>query len=206
MLILASRSPRRRELLRAAGIEFRVVAPQFEEGTTRGRRGRYADLVRRSALEKAREVARRHSGLILAADTIVVCQGEVMGKPADEAEARRMLRTLSGRWHSVYTGVALVEARPYPGETAAGVGYNCLLGYERTKVAFRRLSKAEIDWYVATGEPLDKAGAYAIQGRGAALIRAIRGCCTNVIGLPLPKVIEMLAEFARGAGSSGQTA
>jgi septum formation protein len=188
MIVLASQSPRRRELLSAAGIEFRVVAPQSEEEAPGGRPGRYADLVRRSALGKARDVARRESGLILAADTVVVCEGEVMGKPRDDADARRMLRKLSGRWHCVYTGVALLE------------GERCLLGYQRTEVAFRRLSKAQLDWYVGTGEPMDKAGAYAIQGRGAALIGAIRGCYTNVIGLPLPRVIEMLDEFARGAG------
>jgi septum formation protein len=188
MLVLASRSPRRRELLRAAGIEFRVVPPQSEEGTPRGRPGRYADVVRRSALDKARDVARRQDGLILAADTIVVCEGKVMGKPRDEEGARRMLRKLSGRWHSVYTGVALLE------------GARCMLGYERTEVAFRRLSNTQLEWYIGTGEPMDKAGAYAIQGHGAALIRAIRGCYTNVIGLPLPRVLEMLEEFARGAG------
>jgi septum formation protein len=196
MLVLASRSPRRRALLRAAGIEFKAVAPEFEDGTELGRlkpavpggRGRYADLVRKSALQKALDVARREPGLILAADTVVVCEGEVMGKPSDEAEARRMLAKLSGRWHSVYTGIALVE------------GDRCLLGYERTEVAFRHLSQQQLDRYLGAGEPMDKAGAYAIQGHGAALIRAIRGCYTNVIGLPLPKVIAMLDQFAGGAG------
>jgi len=188
MVILASRSPRRRELLRAAGIEFRVVAPRIEEEMPAGRGGRLAELVRRSALEKAREVARRERVLILAADTVVVCGGEVMGKPASEADARRMLRALSGRWHAVYTGIALME------------GESSLVGHERTEVAFRALSKKQIEWYIGTSEPMDKAGAYAIQGHGAALIRAVRGCYTNVIGLPLPKVLEMLDEFARGAG------
>jgi septum formation protein len=150
------------------------------------RRGRYADLVRQAALAKACDVASRKPGIVLAADTIVVCAGKVLGKPADEAEARRILRQLSGRRHSVYTGVALAQ------------GGRRLVGYERTEVEFRRLSAADIDRYVATGEPMDKAGAYAIQGRGAALIGAIRGCYTNVIGLPLPKLMAMLTEFAGG--------
>ena len=185
MLILASQSPRRRELLRAAGIACRVVVPDVEERCITAPTGRYADLVRRAALAKASAVAGRERGLVLAADTIVVCEGEILGKPADEAEARRMLRKLSGRWHRVYTGVALVKRARQ------------VVDYERTEVAFRELSKKQIDSYVSTGEPMDKAGSYAIQGTGAALIRAVRGCYTNVIGLPLPRVLDMLAEFER---------
>jgi len=140
-------------------------------------------LVREAALAKARSVAARESGVVLGADTIVVCDGEVLGKPKDEREARRMLRKLSGKWHRVYTGVALVW------------GSRQRVAHERTEVAFRALSKPEIERYVATGEPMDKAGAYAIQGEGAGLVRAIRGCYTNVIGLPLPRVIQLLAEL-----------
>ena len=110
MLILASSSPRRRALLRAAGVEFRAIAPRAEEIPSTAS-ARYAHLVRQAALRKAGEVARRHAGPVLGADTIVVCAGEIMGKPRDEADARRMLRKLSGRWHSVYTGVALVQGR-----------------------------------------------------------------------------------------------
>jgi len=172
MLILASQSPRRRELLRAAGIAFRVVVPDVEEDWSGAARGRYADLVRRAALAKASEVAGRERGLVLGADTVVVCEGEILGKPADEGDARRMLRKLSGRRHGVYT-----------------------------EVAFRELSKKQIDWYVSTGEPMDKAGSYAIQGTGAALVRAVRGCYTNVIGLPLPKVLDLLGEFERRTGA-----
>ena len=189
MLILASQSPRRRELLRAAGIAFRVVVPDVEEDWRGAPRGRYADLVRRAALAKASEVAGRERGLVLGADTVVVCEGEILGKPADEGDARRMLRKLSGRRHGVYTGVALVK------------GSRRLVGYERTEVAFRELSKKQIDWYVSTGEPMDKAGSYAIQGTGAALVRAVRGCYTNVIGLPLPKVFDLLGEFERRRGA-----
>ncbi len=187
MLVLASRSSRRRELLRATGVEFRVVAAQSEEGTSPCRPGRYADYVRRSALAKAKDVAGRQAGTVLGADTVVVFAGEVMGKPRSRADARRMLRKLSGRWHAVYTGVALVD------------GTRCLVDYERTEVAFRTLSNTEIERYIATGEPMDKAGAYAIQGRGAAFVRTIRGCYTNVIGLPVPKVLDMLESQRRGA-------
>jgi septum formation protein len=182
MLILASRSPRRQALLRAAGIEFRVVAPLIEDITPKRMRGSYAAAARRSALEKALSVG-LPSETVLGADTIVVCEGEVLGKPANEGDARRMLRKLSGRWHRVYTGIALVRAG------------RRLVDYQRTEVAFRRLSKREIEWYVGTGEPLDKAGAYAIQGEGAGLVRTLRGCYTNVIGLPLPRLLKMLAEF-----------
>lgn len=187
MVILASGSPRRQELLRAVGVEFRVVVPQVEEPHPASARGRYAALVRRAALAKADWVAARESGLILAADTLVVSEGEALGKPADVEEARRMLARLSGRWHRVYTGVALVQ------------GDRRAVEHERSEVAFRRLSNEDIERYIGSGEPMDKAGAYAIQGEGAALVRALRGCYTNVIGLPLPKLLEMLAEFEEGA-------
>jgi len=185
MLILASRSPRRQELLRAAGIAFRVIAPKEEELPLVHLRGRHADLVRRRALAKARSVAQTVRGIVLSADTVVVCDGTTMGKPADAAEARRMLRQLSGRWHRVYTGLALVHCSHH------------MANFECTRVAFRTLSDSEIERYVGTQEAFDKAGAYAIQGQAAALIRAIRGCYTNVIGLPLPKLMEMLAAFKR---------
>jgi septum formation protein len=190
MLILGSRSPRRQDLLQAAGIEFRVVVPEVQAEPPQARRGRPADLVRRAALAKAECVARRERGIVLGADTIVVCDGEVMGKPRDPDHARQMLARLSGRWHSVYTGLALVR------------GARRLIGWERTKVAFLPLSNTHIAWYVSTGEPMDKAGAYAIQGEGAALIRAIRGCYTNVVGLPLPKLVEMLGRFETPAAPS----
>jgi len=191
MLILASRSPRRQDLLRAAGIQFRVVVPELRSEPPQAARGRAADLARRAALAKAQSVARRERGTVLGADTIVVCDGDVMGKPRDADHARSMLLRLSGRWHSVYTGIALIS------------GARRLVGYERTKVALQPLSKDQIGCYLSTGEPMDKAGAYAIQGRGAALIRAIRGCYTNVVGLPLPKLIEMLHEFEACGASRG---
>jgi len=186
MLILASRSPRRQALLRAAGIDFRVVMPDMLDEIPAMPGARYGYIARRVALTKALDVAKRADGIILAADTIVVCGYEIMGKPRDEDDARRTLKKLSDCWHSVYTGVALV------------LDDRRLLGHERTEVAFRRLSNKEIEAYIATGESMDKAGSYAIQGDGAAFVRAIRGCYTNVIGLPLPKVLSMLAEFCPG--------
>jgi septum formation protein len=185
VLILASESPRRRDLLQAAGIEFRAVAPGVAEPSTRGARGRCADLVRRAALRKALAVCAKPEETVVGADTIVVCDGEVMGKPVNADEARAMLRTLSGRWHSVYTGIALVR------------GSDRLVDYERTRVCFRRLTGSDIDRYVQSGEPMGKAGAYAIQGKGAVLVRAVRGCYTNVVGLPVAKLLDMLAHLER---------
>jgi septum formation protein len=192
MLILASTSPRRAELLRAAGIEFRVVAPVMEEMLPLAPVRAYSAQVKRAAVAKAESAPRRGGEMVLGADTIVVCGGEVLGKPASEADARRMLALLSGQWHAVYTGLALVWDS------------GSLADYERTEVAFRRLSREEISRYVKSREArrgaagasplwMDKAGGYAIQGKGAALVRAVRGCYTNVIGLPIPKLVEMLA-------------
>jgi septum formation protein len=121
------------------------------------------------------------------ADTIVVSDTQIMGKPADASEARAMLRTLSGRWHNVYTGVAVVR------------GSKRVVDYERTRVCFRRLTRRDIDRYVQSGEPMGKAGAYAIQGKGAVLVRSVRGCYTNVIGLPMAKLLDMLAHLERPA-------
>jgi len=182
-----------------------VMAPPNEDVPPAGVGRGYAALVRRAALAKARSVALQDpervpstwlragpqgprgaphtKGLVLGADTIVVCDGVVLGKPSSRAEARRMLELLSGRWHAVYTGVALV------------CGERCEVGHQRTEVAFRELLKPEIIRYIAGGEPMDKAGAYAVQGGGAALIRALRGCYTNVVGLPVPLVLRMLRKF-----------
>ena len=194
MLILASRSPRRQELLRSAGIPFRVVAPADDETPLLHHRGRYADFVRRVALAKALSLGQPLPGVVLAADTIVVCDGILMGKPTDAADARQMIRRLSGRWHRVYTGMALVH------------GPRAMTDYQSTRVAFRRLTDREINRYVATGEPLDKAGAYAIQGHGAALIRTVSGCYSNVIGLPVPKLLAMLAAFRVASSAPGRPA
>jgi septum formation protein len=180
-LVLASASPRRAEILRAVGWEFEAAPVGIEEVRKEGEGAE--EYVERLAREKAEAAAERlEAGLVLGADTVVVVQGEVLEKPRDEDDARRMLRALSGRWHEVLTGVALVRAvenRP------------SIIAHERTKVLFGEMSEEEIGWYLATGEPMDKAGAYAVQGRAALFIRAIRGDYWNVVGLPVQLVYRL---------------
>ena len=181
-LILASASPRRRELLAQAGYRFEVQPSTVAES-----RRPEEDAIRfatRLAREKAEEVFARCYApgvIVLGADTLVVCDGEVMGKPLDAAEATRMLLLLSGRTHHVVTGVAVVWGK---GATEVAA--------ELTHVTMRTLSPQEVADYVATGEPMDKAGAYAIQGRAARWIPRINGCYFNVVGLPLALVASML--------------
>ncbi|MBC7105532.1 MAG: septum formation inhibitor Maf [Firmicutes bacterium] len=183
-IVLASASPRRRALLRQLGLPFRVVPSRVREevpaGLAPGAR------VERLAELKARDVAARvRRGLVIGADTVVVVDGRVLGKPADPADAEVMLALLQGRWHEVYTGVAV----------AAAGGERALVAHERTCVAFKPLDPERIRRYVGTGEPLDKAGAYAIQGRAAAFVAGIRGCYSNVVGLPLGRLADLLEEF-----------
>jgi septum formation protein len=177
-LILASASPRRRDLLGQLGLTFAVEAAELDETPLPAEP---ADMyVQRLAREKACSIAGRHlRAWVLAADTTVVLEGEILGKPRDEAEARAMLARLSGHTHEVLTAVAL-----------DGVCRDELLA--STRVTFRTLSAQEISWYVETGEPLDKAGAYALQGRAGAFVRSLEGSPTNVIGLPLPETVELL--------------
>ncbi len=182
-LILASASPRRRELLASLDLDFTVRPASVDETPNPGERPR--DLVRRLAREKA-EAGARNGEWVLAADTIVVTEGEVLGKPADRTEARAMLKRLQGRWHLVLTGVAL---RPPNGDTLHAV--------ESTRVLFAELTPEQIDWYAETGEPDDKAGAYAVQGLGALFVSEIDGNYSNVVGLPLPTVRQLF----EGAGS-----
>ncbi|MDI6710546.1 MAG: Maf family protein [Thermoanaerobacterales bacterium] len=183
-LILASSSPRRRELLKGLGLDFTVFACDVDESIDAG--GAPAPQVEALALRKARAVAGRlDCGLVIGADTVVVLGGRILGKPADAREAAAMLRDLEGASHEVYTGVAVVEA---------GSG-RAVVDHERTVVRFRSLTEAEIAAYVATGEPLDKAGAYGIQGIGAFLVAGIEGCYTNVVGLPLGRLTELLRVF-----------
>jgi len=187
-LVLASASPRRAELLRQAGLAFELRYPTVVE--TRAWAGEPAALARTRAEQKAESVAQEvPERFVLGADTIVVVDGGILGKPSGPEEAGEMLAALSGRWHRVITGVAL----------AAGDGEQAWLlesDSVSTEVSFRELTRAEIEAYVATGEPLDKAGAYGIQGRGALLVREIRGCYCNVVGLPLSRVGEMLGAAA----------
>lgn len=185
-LILASKSPRRSELLRAVGWPFEAVPADIDE--TQHPDETPVDYVKRLAIEKAEAVAARvSSGLILAADTTVVVDEHVLGQPEDDADARRMLKLLNGRWHEVLTGVALLRA---------GDGEGAVADYECTRVKFSEMSDEEIDWYVATGEPRGKAGAYGIQGRAAILIEEIRGDYFNIVGLPLRLVYELARKIA----------
>jgi septum formation protein len=182
-LILASSSPRRSEILTAVGWPFETQPAGVDE--TRLADEGPEDFVTRLAREKAEAVAQsRLFGLVLGADTTVLVDGEILEKPRDADEARRMLRALSGRWHEVLTGVALVRAET--GRSAVGL--------ERTRVRFAETSDEEIDWHVLTGDVLDKAGAYAIQGRAALFIEAIDGDYWNVVGLP----VRLVYELARG--------
>ena len=180
-LVLASGSPRRRELLAQAGYRFEIQVSSVAES-----RRPDEDAIRfatRLAREKAENVFARHAPgvVVLGADTVVVCDGEVMGKPVDAADATRMLLRLSGRTHQVVTGVALVWS-----EASAQVAA------ELTHVTMRTISPQEVSDYVAGGEPMDKAGAYAIQGYAGRWIPRINGCYFNVVGLPLALVTSLL--------------
>ena len=181
-LVLASGSPRRRQVLEQLGIDFRVVpAPDGVETPWNGLESP-PDFAERLALAKATTVSSSHpDAIVLAADTIVVLEGTVLEKPRDEAHARQMLTRLAGREHVVHTGAAVTAAE---GRTASGV--------ESTGVRFRPLDADQIEAYVATGEPLDKAGAYGIQGFGAALVESVDGCYFNVMGFPVNRVLALL--------------
>lgn len=180
-LILASQSPRRRELLAGLGIELEVRPAATDESVHPGEHPRA--YVARVAREKARAIP---GAVVLAADTAVVLGEEILGKPRDAADAARMLRDLSGTRHEVLTAVCVRSAG------AEGVREReALVG---TEVRFRRLAEREIAWYVATGEPLDKAGAYALQGAGGALVESVTGSVSSVVGLPLVESLTLLAE------------
>jgi septum formation protein len=180
-LVLASRSPRRRELLEQLGLALEVRPTDADETVLPGEAPR--DYVLRVAREKARASG---GAVVLAADTAVVLGGEVLGKPADAGEARRMLERLSGTRHEVLTGVCVRRA------AAAALAVEELDAVVATTVRFARLSPAEIAWYVGTGEPLDKAGAYAIQGAGGAFVLEVSGSVSNVVGLPLAETAALL--------------
>lgn len=180
-IVLASASPRRRDLLMQAGIDFTVQAADIDETRRAGEEP--AAFVLRLAEEKARAVfVLRPESTILAADTVVVVDDEILGKPADATDARRMLRMLAGRAHQVLTGIAVLTAR------------RCLGAVETTAVAFSEIPAAELEHYVASGEPMDKAGAYGIQGYAARWIPRIEGDYNNVVGLPIARTIALLRE------------
>lgn len=180
-LILASRSPRRAEILNAIGWPFEVVAADIDESLRIGEDA--ISYVKRLALTKAQTVAHQSpASLVLGADTTVVVEGELLGQPIDDDDARRMLQLLSGKWHEVLTGVALLRAA----QDEQG-----LVKHEVTRVRFAELSAEEIDWYVATGEPRGKAGAYGIQGHAALFVKEIAGDYFNIVGLPVRLVYEL---------------
>lgn len=194
-LVLASSSPRRRRLLRSLGVPFSVLVPDVDERPLEGEAP--AAHVRRLALAKAREVARglspeRGARWVLAADTVIALDGEILGKPRGPRDAVRMLARLAGRSHDVLTGVALV---PVGGAARAGGG-RARTAVVRSRVAMKPYDARTVRRYVAGGEPLDKAGAYAVQGRGRRLVSRVSGSLTNVVGLPLEKVASMLAASA----------
>ena len=180
-LILASASPRRSLILRALGLDFEVVVSGADESMAPGEDP--AAAAERIACDKARSVAAERRGqAVLAADTMVVCDGSVLGKPGTAAASADMLRLLSGRTHEVVTGVCAI------------LGDLERSGVERTSVTFDPIDEAEIAWYVATGETLDKAGAYHVDGRGSLFIRSIEGSPSNVAGLPVTLVRRLLGE------------
>ena len=181
-IILASASPRREQLLRQVGCEFRVEVSQAEENNAADLPP--AELVRVHALAKARAVAATAPAgeIVIGADTLVVLAGKVYGKPKNAADAESMLAELAGRTHSVWSGVAVVTAG------------RCLTEAVETKVTLARLTPEQIRRYVATGEPLDKAGAYAVQERGALFVERLAGCYFNVVGLPLQALSRLLAQ------------
>ncbi len=182
-IILASRSPRRRYLLEQAGLNFEVIPSRFDESLVPQEEP--ATYVQVLARAKAEDIAPHHPrSWVIGADTIVTIGRDILGKPQDHAIARDMLRRLSGQTHQVLTGWSVCCS-------SAGVVHTATVV---TDVTFKTLSADEIEWYIHTGEPFDKAGAYAIQGLGTFLVRRINGSYTNVVGLPVCEVIEFLIE------------
>jgi septum formation protein len=179
-IILASASPRRAELLRAAGIDFDVRPADIDEAIRPGEAP--GDYVSRLAEAKARVVHERDGNqTVLAADTAVVVDGQILGKPMDEADAKRMLRMIGGRTHEVLTAVSVF----HPGQIVD-------TRVDATTVEFAELSESDIDWYVSSGEPMDKAGAYAVQGLASRFVTRVDGSYSNVVGLPIALVYQML--------------
>lgn len=185
-IILASASPRRQELLQTMGLEFEVIPSTFDESSVSvASPDRY---VMELSCAKASDVAARiEDGIVIGADTVVVLNDDIMEKPVDPADARRMLMSLSGRWHSVLTGVTVIVRN-------SGREVHASSTFESTQVLFGPLTREIIDRYVATGEPLDKAGAYGIQERGSVLIEKIDGDYFNVVGLPVYRLSRMLMQ------------
>lgn len=184
MLILASSSPRRKELLHSLGLPFVVDVKPIKEDVPADLEP--AAVVEMLSLQKAQAVAVNHKkGLIIGADTVVVWDDEILGKPHDQQQAREMLKKLQGTVHYVYSGVAVVNA----------LNGSSVVTHQRTKVFLKPMGDEEINRYVATGEPMDKAGAYAIQGIAAIFVEKIEGCYFNVVGLPLNSLAHLLKQM-----------
>lgn len=176
-IILASTSPRRKELLKQIGLDFDIVPSAYEEDMSLKLKN--SELAKTLAYGKARDVADKiKKGVIIGSDTFIVFQGKRIGKPKDKKDAQRTLKMISGKWLLNYSGIAIIDTK----------NKRELTDYEITKVKIKELDNKEIDAYIATGEPLDKAGAFGIQGRGAVFIEKINGCYSNVVGLPLYKL------------------
>jgi septum formation protein len=188
-LILASASPRRRDLLAACSIPFEIIPSRIDEHPLPDEPP--AAYVQRLALEKAESVAQHHpDAVVLGADTTVTIDGLILAKPESLDEARQMLHRLCGREHEILTGVAVVE-----GKRTACVGDGSAQTMVASRVLMRHFTVATIEWYIATGEPMDKAGAYAVQGLGGALVEWIEGSYTNAVGLPLEETLTLLRCF-----------
>ncbi len=187
-IILASQSPRRKELMHLLGHPFRVMPSSAEENRIAGETP--ADHVTRLSESKALEVSGRvEKAIVIGSDTVVVLERAILEKPESPEHAVEMLLELQGKTHTVFSGYALVDS-----DTK-----KCYLAYDTTEVTMRPFTRGMAERYVATGEPLDKAGAYGIQGFGAVLIDSIQGCYFNVMGLPLPKLMAALNDFTDGA-------
>jgi len=181
-VVLASGSPRRAEILERAGWPHEIIVAGIDETVLPNEEP--AAYVQRLARGKAEAVASRLSeGVVLGADTTVVVANQILGQPVDDADARRMLRLLNAKWHDVLTGVAVLR-----------VGGETRVGYETTRVRFAEMNEKEIDWYIATGEPFGKAGAYAIQGKASLFIEEIEGDYFNIMGLPIRLVYELTTD------------
>ncbi|GAB6099089.1 Maf family protein [Halanaerocella petrolearia] len=188
-IVLASSSPRRRRLLEQLDMDFIVQPSRIDESKIEEENS--ICLVQKLSYLKADEVAREESGIIIAADTVVTLEGEVLEKPNNKAEAYKMLQQLSGTSHQVVTGITIIMSD------------KSLTDYQETEVTFRQLTDKEIDDYIATEEPMDKAGAYGIQGKGAIFVEQIKGDFYNVVGLPIVKLIEMLREVGEEFSLNG---
>ena len=180
-IILASASPRRKEILELADLKFDIMPSNAQEITTKTAPN---EVVMELASIKAKDIYKKSEkqSMIVGADTVVAYQGQILGKPADEADAKRMLTMLSGQTHEVYTGVCIIE----DGKTKTF--------YEETKVTFYEISDEQIDHYIKTGEPMDKAGSYGIQGKAAVFIKGIEGDYYNVVGFPIARCLQEITK------------